>query len=97
MDAKPQPVGNHLCDLGGESTRQIRARLPADRQPKIIALTANAMSHQVSEYLRCGMDAVVPKPIEAARLYEALQAAAAYTARPPGRSRAQDTGSDRLP
>jgi CheY-like chemotaxis protein len=33
------------------------------------------MSHQIAEYLEAGMDAFVAKPIEAARLYAALQAA----------------------
>ena len=48
-----------------------RARTP------IIALTANAMSHQVAEYLNCGMDGHVAKPIEAQKLYAALEAALA--------------------
>ncbi len=46
-----------------------RARTP------IVALTANAMPHQIAEYLQAGMDAFVAKPIEAERLYEALQTA----------------------
>ena len=33
------------------------------------------MSHQIAEYLQSGMDAFVAKPIEAGRLFEALQAA----------------------
>jgi two-component system, sensor histidine kinase len=48
---------------------QGRARTP------IVALTANAMSHQVSEYRAAGMDGHVAKPIKAAELYAALQAA----------------------
>ena len=48
-----------------------RARTP------IIALTANAMAHQVGEYLDAGMDAHVAKPIEAGRLFAALQEALA--------------------
>jgi signal transduction histidine kinase len=62
---------------GPTATAIIRGRERAEgRTPTpIIALTANAMSHQVAEYLACGMDAVVPKPIEAMRLYEALQVA----------------------
>jgi signal transduction histidine kinase len=44
-----------------------RARTP------IVALTANAMAHQITEYLAAGMDAVVTKPIEAAKLFETLQ------------------------
>ena len=41
----------------------------------IVALTANAMSHQIDEYMQSGMDALVAKPIEAQRLYEAVQRA----------------------
>jgi signal transduction histidine kinase/CheY-like chemotaxis protein len=48
-----------------------RARTP------IVALTANAMSHQVEQYLAAGMDSHVAKPIEAAALFEALSAATA--------------------
>jgi CheY-like chemotaxis protein len=48
-----------------------RARTP------IIALTANAMSHQVSQYLAVGMDGHVAKPIEIAALYQALNTAMA--------------------
>jgi CheY-like chemotaxis protein len=40
----------------------------------IIALTANALSHQVEEYLAAGMDGHVAKPIEIAKLYEAISA-----------------------
>jgi signal transduction histidine kinase/ActR/RegA family two-component response regulator len=62
---------------GLAATRLIREReqLEARTRTPIVALTANAMSHQVAEYRACGMDAFVAKPIEAGRLYEALQAA----------------------
>jgi CheY-like chemotaxis protein len=43
-----------------------RARTP------IIALTANAMAHQVAEYRAAGMDAIVAKPIDVSRLLEAM-------------------------
>jgi CheY-like chemotaxis protein len=43
-----------------------RARTP------ILALTANAMAHQVSHYITAGMDGHVSKPIEAAALYQAI-------------------------
>ncbi|MBX3485723.1 MAG: response regulator [Phenylobacterium sp.] len=52
-----------------------RERHEARARTPIVALTANAMSHQIAEYLQSGMDAFVAKPIEAGRLYEALQAA----------------------
>jgi signal transduction histidine kinase/ActR/RegA family two-component response regulator len=62
---------------GPTATRQIRV-LEAQtgrRRTPIIALTANAMSHHVAEYLAAGMDDHVAKPIEASRLFQALQAA----------------------
>ncbi len=62
---------------GPTATAQIRARERSEGRPRtpIVALTANAMAHQVAEYLQSGMDACVAKPIEARRLYEALEAA----------------------
>ena len=47
----------------------------------IIALTANALSHQVEEYLAAGMDGHVSKPIEIAKLYEAISDALTTSAR----------------
>ncbi len=62
---------------GPTATKEIR-RLEAvsgrARTP-IIALTANAMSHQVAEYREAGMDGFVAKPIEVGRLFAALEAA----------------------
>jgi signal transduction histidine kinase/ActR/RegA family two-component response regulator len=62
---------------GVAATRLIRLREAETGRPHtpIIALTANAMSHQVADYLAAGMDGHVAKPIEAGRLFEALQAA----------------------
>jgi len=62
---------------GPTATALIRTRERSEGRARtpIIALTANAMSHQIAEYLQSGMDAFVAKPIEAQRLYEALQAA----------------------
>jgi len=52
--------------------RQLEAALGRDRTP-IIALTANAMSHQVAEYAAIGMDGFVAKPIEIGRLFSAMR------------------------
>ncbi|MFN3513978.1 MAG: ATP-binding protein [Phenylobacterium sp.] len=62
---------------GPAATAAIRAREAAEGRPRtpIIALTANAMSHQVAEYMAAGMDGFVAKPIEVGRLYEALMQA----------------------
>jgi PAS domain S-box-containing protein len=61
---------------GPDATAAIRAleqRLGRPRTP-ILALTANAMQHQIEEYAACGMDAVVSKPIEVRALIEAVLA-----------------------
>ena len=67
---------------GPTATGVIRAREKAEGRTRtpIVALTANAMAHQVLEYKSAGMDDFVAKPIEAARLYTVIQTAldAAY-------------------
>jgi len=55
--------------IRGRELETGRARTP------IVALTANAMSHQVEQYMATGMDTHVAKPIEAAALFAALCAA----------------------
>jgi PAS domain S-box-containing protein len=59
---------------GLTATGVIRGREAAQGQPRtpILALTANAMSHQEAEYLRAGMDGVVAKPIEVGELIGAI-------------------------
>jgi signal transduction histidine kinase/predicted negative regulator of RcsB-dependent stress response/ActR/RegA family two-component response regulator len=59
---------------GMTASTKIRQRELETGRPRtpIIALTANAMSHQVKQYLAVGMDGHVAKPIEIAALYQAL-------------------------
>jgi signal transduction histidine kinase/CheY-like chemotaxis protein/NO-binding membrane sensor protein with MHYT domain len=60
---------------GPTATRLIREReveLGLPRTP-IVALTANAMSHHAEEYLACGMDVVVAKPLNIAELIRAIE------------------------
>jgi signal transduction histidine kinase/CheY-like chemotaxis protein len=67
---------------GPTACRRIReqeARTGRPRTP-IIALTANAMAHQVAEYRAVGMDAFVPKPIEVGVLFAAIGDAVAQEA-----------------
>jgi signal transduction histidine kinase/ActR/RegA family two-component response regulator len=62
---------------GVTATREIRAAEVAEARPKtpIIAVTANAMAHQVADYAAAGMDDVVPKPLDAAKLFLAIERA----------------------
>jgi signal transduction histidine kinase/ActR/RegA family two-component response regulator len=62
---------------GVTACRTIRkAEAATGRAPiPIIALTANAMSHQVAEYEAAGMDGHVSKPIEARKLFAVLEMA----------------------
>ncbi len=64
---------------GLTATRTIRAEEASTgrRRTPIIAVSANAMSHQVSEYLAAGMDGHVAKPIELVKLHAAIEAALA--------------------
>jgi CheY-like chemotaxis protein len=57
---------------GLEATRQIHARLPREKRPRIIAMTANAMQGDREAYLAAGMDDYVSKPIRVEQLVEAL-------------------------
>ena len=54
--------------------REIEGVTGQSRTP-IIALTANALSHQVAEYLSLGFDGHVAKPFEVAALLAAIDMA----------------------
>ncbi|HEY1111622.1 MAG TPA: response regulator, partial [Opitutaceae bacterium] len=58
---------------GYEATRQIRARLPQERQPKIIALTANAMQGDRELALAAGMDDHISKPVKMHEIAAAIR------------------------
>ena len=62
---------------GITAAKTIRAAELAERRPRtpILALTANALVHQVEEYLAAGMDGHVAKPIEISKLYDAMNRA----------------------
>ncbi|WP_254063017.1 ATP-binding protein [Caulobacter sp. S45] len=60
---------------GVAATRAIRAAEAAEGRARtpIVALSANALTHQVQEYLAAGMDAHVAKPIEIEKLQSVLE------------------------
>jgi signal transduction histidine kinase/CheY-like chemotaxis protein len=88
---KTEPWDLILMDIqmpvmdGVTAAKEIRAFEAANDRPKtpIIAVTANAMSHQLADYEAAGMDMVVPKPLDAAKLFAAIEhALEAVAARP---------------
>ena len=75
---------------GISATAAIRSRESEEgREPTpIVALTANAMAHQVASYLDAGFDAHIAKPIKPLDLYSTLLAAAVADTRDDDESRA---------
>jgi CheY-like chemotaxis protein len=77
-----QPYDVILMDVqmpgidGLEATRRIRTELPAGRQPRIVALTANVLAEQRQACLAAGMDDFVQKPVGIADLRAALERSA---------------------
>ncbi len=62
---------------GLQATARIRAELPADRQPRIVALTAEGLDGDRERCLRAGMDDYCPKPVHVEQLGQVLRTAAA--------------------
>jgi len=62
---------------GVMATREIRALEAMDNlsHTPIVALTANAMTHQVEDYLAAGMDDHVAKPVRVEKLFAAIERA----------------------
>lgn len=58
------------------ATIEIRSGIAPDRQPIIIAMTANAMQGDKESYLEAGMDDYVSKPVRIDQLVTALKRAA---------------------
>jgi signal transduction histidine kinase/DNA-binding response OmpR family regulator len=57
---------------GVEATANIRQNFPKEQQPKIIALTADAILGKREQYLKSGMDDYISKPVHFDRLKQVL-------------------------
>ena len=74
-----QPYDVVLMDIqmpqmdGLEATQQIRARWPQDRQPRIIAMTADALLEVRNECFAVGMDDYITKPVRIQQLTNVLR------------------------
>ncbi|HEY0944366.1 MAG TPA: response regulator [Opitutaceae bacterium] len=83
LEAVTASEGRHyqliLMDLqmpemdGFEASRQIRRRLPAGRQPRIVALTANALQGDRELCIAAGMDDYITKPVKLHELGEVIR------------------------
>jgi CheY-like chemotaxis protein len=58
---------------GLEVAQAIRQRFPADRQPYLVAITANVMEGAREECLSAGMDDYISKPVQAAELMQVIE------------------------
>ncbi len=58
---------------GFEASREIRHSVPTDRQPRIIALTANALQGDREACLAAGMDDYITKPIKLQDIAASIQ------------------------
>ncbi|NQE63238.1 ATP-binding protein [Caulobacter sp. RHG1] len=70
----------HMPGMDGvEAARAIRALEAETGRPRtpIVAVTANALAHQIEDYLAAGMDGHVAKPVEVTKLYSAIETAMA--------------------
>jgi CheY-like chemotaxis protein len=58
---------------GVEATRRIREEWPVDRQPRIVAMTAHALTGDRERLLEAGMDDYISKPVKVDQLVAALE------------------------
>jgi CheY-like chemotaxis protein len=68
---------------GEQATIEIRNTIPKDQQPRIIAMTANALVGDREHYLSVGMDDYITKPVKMDDLVRALMGSDRLASRVP--------------
>lgn len=81
---------------GEETTHHIRATMPAEKQPHIIAMTAHAMVGAREQFLASGMDDYISKPVRIEQLAKALLRSEPLAAKQAKREEATTTSSQEL-
>ncbi len=76
---------------GLEATRRVRAEVENYRQPRIIAMTANALQGDRERCLEAGMDDYISKPVQIRELVAALYKSGAQLIRSSGTSYTRPT------
>jgi signal transduction histidine kinase/DNA-binding response OmpR family regulator/HPt (histidine-containing phosphotransfer) domain-containing protein len=79
---------------GHEATRRIRAELPAERQPRIVAMTAGALVEDIDATFASGMDDHLSKPVRSEELAAAL---ARVRTRTENEADSPEAGEEELP
>jgi signal transduction histidine kinase/CheY-like chemotaxis protein/HAMP domain-containing protein len=74
---------------GVEATKRIRATVPPEKRPRIVAVTANAMAGDRERFLAAGMDDYISKPIRVEALVDTLVAVSEGAAAEPETSKDQ--------
>jgi signal transduction histidine kinase/DNA-binding response OmpR family regulator/HPt (histidine-containing phosphotransfer) domain-containing protein len=82
---------------GLEATRRIRATLPPERQPRIVAMTAGAATEDRERSLTAGMDDHLAKPVRAEDLAAVLRQAAGRLTPSDSAARGPGGGGDGAP
>jgi len=79
----------NLPGMNGIDAVKLLANDPRTAHIPVIALTANAMRHQIDHLMAAGMDDHVGKPLDVAELLGALDRATRLDERPPRLQKAQ--------
>lgn len=64
----------HMPEIDGiEATREIHRRLPTERHPRIVAISAVSTAYEGERIRDAGIDGIIPKPMELERLLTVLR------------------------